>query len=173
MDRQILRRALGIPIDPAHIGIWRNVLIGGMIKKAVLVRFMSRYIPDAAAEVVRHRNFHFSRKPRIVSLGRVLIRDLGFANNPLGSEVLARIMQFGDLCSPETAPSVRLAFSEERFEGLYFAMKSLPDAGGTPRTFALGEGGGCNWFDAVVARPDSRYFVDSHIVFVLRDQPHH
>lgn len=102
------------------------------------------------------------KKPELVTLVRLKVKDLGFTKNPTIDELYERAEEFGlELCPAETGPHLRLKYEEvfkreQPVESLFIYMNKIINDG-YPVTFHIDRSGsgyslygeyagpGCNW----------------------------
>lgn len=152
--------------------VWRTVLSGGVPKDELVARVekTGRRFSDWARGMAT--KLKPSKKAREYVLVRVKVRDLGFedSNNlPTTDQVYAAGREQGlDLCPQELPLHVALDYTDQSAgEGVWFAMKQIPDADGDLGVFGLEHDSG-RYVDGSFAHPTSAWSLDSGIVFVLR-----
>lgn len=173
----ILSLLQGIKDDPNFVQrllgkimiVW-TITVGGLPKEELLERLAraGREVNDLARDIASKPAFKTSAGACEVSFVRVRVGDLGFAECPTTTRLLARIKEVGNLCQPEDGPWLGL-LEQPCGDFFWIALEPILDSVGSPGVFYVyRNNGGKRWLHADYAFPNSQWDLDGEIVFRLR-----
>lgn len=149
-----------------------ELTIGGKTKEQLTneLRAHNINISPYAEEMIKSPDFTTLESPEPVDLIRIKVADLGFTEYPTTDQLYVKAAELGlELCPAEVGPHQRLLDANRPLnEWYYVAMKQIPDRGGYPLVFRLGQGGGGPWLGGDVALPANEWNLGHQFVFRVR-----
>ncbi len=165
---------------------WRNFLIGGVAKKALLARVKSGFeVGTWAEDMMKQNAFTTQDAEEEIETIILAVSDFGYERMPTTAELLdpTRLAEWSkqnaqrlpegyvvDLLPAEAGPHIRDQYKDQpKGEVLWMAMERIADSDGYPDVFdVVRGGGGKRWLDGGHANPAGQWSLGHRFVFRLR-----
>jgi hypothetical protein len=165
---------------------WRNFLIGGVAKKALLARVKSGYEVGTWAEDMTKQNaFTTLDAEEEIETIILAVSDFGYERQPTTAELFdpTRLAEWSkqnahrlpegyvvDLLPAEAGLHIRDQYKDQpKGEVLWIAMERITDSGGGPGVVNVGrDGGGERWLGSGDAGAEGQWPLGDRFVFRLR-----
>lgn len=150
---------------------WRRITIGTWRNPNALRAALDAariHLGDSADEILGRPAFAYTRTPVDLDLVVVKASDLGLTGHTPLAEIHRRAAQLGlELCPPETAPVLRLAYRDQPVgEFLHVAMTPVATYAGDLIDLTLANGGAGLILIGGQAHPDTTLHASVKFVFV-------
>ena len=149
-----------------------NLGVGGKDTKQLIKEMKAANINTGgyAKSMLENPDFVTGKNREEITLIRLTVADLGFAQGANTSQIFARAQELGlELCPPDTGPNYRLKYQNQPLgEWIYVGMEPITASFGLPSLFKLFHNAVGLWLSSTWAKPDHVWLPDYEFVFRLR-----
>lgn len=173
VDRDSLKKVLaGIRVEVKGFPIWKTLEIGGVSHDELLKKLADggHRVSDYVRDIMGKPAFETAKKPTMLKLVRVQVKELRFTSEPTFPEICERAKQNElELCPAECGPHLRLSYTDQSMnEWNWIAMEPILDSDGSLRLFDVGRNADGSWLSGRWIDDVSRFFLGDILVFVSR-----